>query len=318
MLLVIVVIFAAFGALWYNRFAIYDYLRLFNYSPPSTVVSLATEDTMTPYARHLFYVYHPQIEGSAAFNTNCKVTDQAIVLGCTIIGNGIYLYNVTDPQLSGVEQATAAYEMLHVAYSRLSSSERSYIDGMVQTVYNENAASDPIIKAEVASYLQTEGSAALPNELHSVVGTEIANLPPALNSYYAKYFNDRSTVVKYTDQYEGVLNQREQAVTTDDQTLSSMKQEINSDEATLNYDYQQINQETSTMNSERSAGNESAYNESVPGYNSQVDSYNNLLNQTNNLIAQYNQLVSSRNSVAVSEDQLIQSLSSSPSTIPSN
>src|SRR5665213_1855149 len=104
--------------IWHNRWWFYDEYRLYGYEPPAEISQIAAEDQLTSYGKTLLYVYHPTLENSAAFNNNCKVTTAAIVLGCTVIDRGIYLYNIQDSQLNGVEQVTAAYEMLHVGYSR--------------------------------------------------------------------------------------------------------------------------------------------------------------------------------------------------------
>ena len=47
--------------LWLARFEVYDWWKLKNYTPPSEVVQLAQETTMTDKARRLFYVHKPQI-----------------------------------------------------------------------------------------------------------------------------------------------------------------------------------------------------------------------------------------------------------------
>lgn len=302
---------------WFNRYNIYDWYRLLDYTPPSAIVQLANQTTMTPYARKLFYVYHPIIEASAAFNQDCQVTEQAIVLGCTAINKGIWLYSVSDPQLNGVEQVTAAHEMLHVAYSRLSSSELKYINNLVMTTYNKLAPTDPLLKSEYESYLKTEGAGAVPNEMHSVLGTEISSLPPALETYYKQYFTNRQAIVNYANRYEAVFTLRQQEVQQDDQQLSTWQKQISSDEQTLQTQDQQIQTQQSQLNQYRSSGEDTQYNDAIPSYNQNVNSYNSLIAQTKQLIAQYNQLVATRNSIAVSEDKLIQSISSLPSSISS-
>jgi flagellar biosynthesis/type III secretory pathway protein FliH len=313
--LVAVILIATLG--WFNRYNIYDWYRLHDYTPPTAIIQLANQTTMTPYARKLFYVYHPIIEGSAAFNQDCQVTAQAIVLGCTAINKGIWLYNVQTPQLNGVEQVTAAHEMLHVAYSRLSSSKLKYINNLVMATYNKLAPNDPLLRSEYQSYLKTEGAGAVPNELHSVLGTEISKLPSALETYYAQYFTNRQAIVNYANSYEGAFTQRQAQVQKDDQQLSTWQKEISSDEQTLQTEDQQIQAQSAQLNQERSSGQTNAYNSGVPAYNQAVDSYNTLIGQTKQLIDQYNTLVASRNSIAVSEDKLIQSISSLPSSISS-
>src|SRR6185295_11567695 len=90
---------------------------------------------MTPDTRRLFYVYHPVLEDKQAFNSHCTDSEKTIVLGCYISRTGIYLYDVTDSRLNGVEQVTAAHETLHAAYERLSSSERKRVDGLTAQAF---------------------------------------------------------------------------------------------------------------------------------------------------------------------------------------
>ena len=300
---------------WVNRYNIYDSYRLYDYTPPNAIVQLANQTTMTPYAKKLFYVYHPIIENSNDFNKDCQVTEAAIVLGCTSINRGIWLYNVSDPQLNGVEQVTAAHEMLHVGYSRLSPSELKYINGLIIATYNKLAPTDPLLKTEYQSYLKTEGQGAVDNELHSVLGTEISTLPPALESYYSRYFTNRQVIVNYANQYEDVFTERQQQVQQDDQQLNSWQQQISSDETQLQSQNQQIQAQLTQLNQLKANGQTDEYNSQIPAYNSAVDTYNALVDSTKQLITGYNQLVVSRNSIAISEDKLIQSISSLPSSI---
>lgn len=316
-LLGLVILVAIFLLGWLNRYNIYDWWRLYDYTPPSAVVQLANQTTMTPYARKLFYVYHPAIENAQAFNQNCRVTEQAIVLGCTIIDQGIYLYNVSDPQLNGVEQVTAAHEMLHIVYSRLSKSELSYVNNLVMSTYDKLAPSDPLLRSEYASYLKTEGAAAVPNEMHSVLGTEVSSLPPALENYYKQFFTNRQAIVNYANQYEGVFVQRQQMVAQDDQQLATWQQQITTDSALLQSKNQALVTQQQQLNQLRSSGQAQAYNNGVASYNQAADSYNSLLIQAKQLIAQYNDLVAQRNSIALSENKLVQSISSLPATISS-
>jgi hypothetical protein len=300
---------------WLNRYNLYDAFRLYHYKPPVAIVQLADQTTMTPRARRLFYVYHPVIENSMAFNQDCQVTEQAIVLGCTVINKGIYLYDVKDPELNGVEQVTAAHEMLHIVYSRLSHSELSYINNLVLTTYNQLAPSNSVLKGEYQSYLKTEGSGAVLNELHSVLGTEISQLPPTLENYYKQFFTNRQVIVNYASHYENLFLQRQQMVEQDDQQLSTWQQTIGSDESQLQLENQQLASHLAQLNQLRSSDQVDAYNNSVASYNQEVVTYNNLINQTKQLINQYNNLLAVRNSIALSENKLVQSISSLPSTI---
>jgi hypothetical protein len=315
----LILILALIGGVWVNRIAVYDYFRLLNYTPPAAVASLATQDELTPKALHLLYVYHPKLETSAQFNNDCKVTEQAIVLGCTVIGKGIYLYNVTDPRLNGVEQVTVAHEMLHVAYSRLSTSERNYINNLVISTYNSLAPTHPQLKSEYDNYMRTVGQSEIDNELHSVLGTEIPNLPPALENYYKQYFKDRQVITNYAASYQNSFTSLQSQVKADDQQLSTWLTTINSNEDQINKLKNQITSENAQLTSLKESGQINAYNSGVDQYNIDADNYNSLVSTTKNLIEQYNQLVEQRNNSAFAENNLTKSLSSLPTnTIPTN
>ncbi len=300
---------------WVNRYNIYDEYRLFNYTAPASIATLADQTTMTPYARKLFYVYHPTIENAAAFNQDCSVTEQAVVLGCTSINKGIWLYNVQDPELNGVEQVTAAHETLHVAYSRLSPSELKYVNNLVMSAYNSLAPTNPQLKSEHDSYLKTEGPGSIPNEMHSVLGTEVSVLPSALENYYKTYFTNRQAIVNYANQYENAFTQRQKIVQADDNQLNAWHQQILVNKQTLQDQNQQILAQQTQLNQLRDSGQISAYNSGVDSFNKSIENYNSLVAQTRSLISNYNQLVVSRNAVAFQVNNLSKEINSQPSTI---
>src|ERR1700741_2054773 len=122
-LIVLILVLLLIGGTWLKRNAVYDWIRLRNYQVPSQIVQLATDTSMTPSATHLFYVNRPAIQDKNEFNQSCPNNggERTIILGC-YHGHqtGIFLYTVSDPQLNGVMQVTAAHEALHALYERLS------------------------------------------------------------------------------------------------------------------------------------------------------------------------------------------------------
>jgi len=304
--------------IWHNRWWFYDEYRLHDYNPPPAISKIATEDQLTNYAKTLLYVYHPALENSASFNGNCKVTTVAIVLGCTVIGRGIYLYNIQDSTLNGVEQVTAAYEMLHVAYSRLSGSELKNINQLVMSTYNKLAPTDPMLKAQYDSYLKTEGSGALENEMHSTLGTEIANLPPALSNYYKKYFKNRQVIVAYENQYQSVFTTRQNEFNADQVQYTALKSQIDSLNTSLSSEYDNIKNQEATMNSLKAGGDYNQYNADVGPYNDSVNTYNAQIVTDHDLISQFNTLVDQMNSIALSENKLSSEINSLSATSPAN
>lgn len=296
---------------------IYDWFALRNYTPSTTVAQLATQDTMTAYARKVFYVNHPDIDDKTAFAPVCpNGTEQTVVLGCYHPNQaGIYLLQVSNPQLNGVEQVTAAHETLHAIYGRLSNAKRKQVDNWLLDYYH-HGLTNQTVEAQIASYRKTEPTQVV-NEMHSLFGTEIGNLPPQLEQYYSQYFTDRSTVVQYFNDYEGAFSSRQQVINQDDQQLDSLKGQINSDESDLTSRQTIINAEQTTLTNERNSGNILAYNTGVPAYNSLVDQYNAEVKTVQSLINQYNQIVATRNALALEEQQLVQDLSTHAAPIGS-
>ncbi len=293
-----------------NRENILDWLKLYDYQAPATVSSLATQDTMTDYGRKLFYINRPDIEEKTAFSKSCPNNggEQTIVLGCYRSGeSGIFLLKVDDSRLDGVMQVTAAHEMLHGAYERLSDADRQKVDGMLNDYYR-SGLKDERVRSTIEAYKKSEPKDVV-NEMHSVFGTEIARLPEGLETYYERYFTDRGQVAAFAAQYQQQFASRQAQIDSYDSQLKGLKQRIDTMEAELQTKQQQIDAAERQLNAQRSSGNIGAYNAAVPGYNAMVNAYNAEIEAVKGLIQQYNDLVAQRNAVAFEEDQLVKTLS---------
>jgi hypothetical protein len=316
-LLIILIVVAALAALAFvNRNNIFDWWKLRGYKAPTAITSLSSQDTMTPYALKLFEINHPNIENKTAFAKQCPNDggEKTIVLGCYHSGeSGIYLLSVSDPLLKGVEQVTAAHEMLHAAYARLSSGERKNVDTMLLNYYN-NDLKDPRIKNTIAAYKKTEPNDVV-NEMHSVFGTEVANLPVPLEQYYTRYFTDRQKVTSYAAQYEAAFTSRQDVVTTDDNQLKTIKPEIDSMETSIKSQLSVINAEQAQLNTYKTKNDTKDYNSEVTDYNSKVTTYNEDVFNLKTLINTYNTIVNSSNQLAVQENHLGDELNSSVKTV---
>lgn len=316
LLVVLVVWLGALGILVANRQNVFDWYQLRNYQAPTEIANLAVQDTMTPQARKIFYVNHASIEDKSTFSKHCPNNggEQTIVLGCYHSNQaGISLMSVTDSRLDGVEQVTAAHEMLHSAYDRLSSADKNKVNAMLLDYYNHDLH-DARIRSTMDAYKKSEPNDVV-NEMHSVFGTEITNLPPGLEHYYTRYFTDRSQVAAFAAQYQAAFTSRQATLTQDDSQLASLKSRIDTTEADLKSRQAAINAQQATLLSERNSGALEAYNAGVPAYNQQIDAYNSEVKSVQSLVGQYNQLVADRNAVAFEEDQLVNDLSNSSAPI---
>ncbi len=303
--ILIVSAFLLIGGLNYKQ-AIYDWLRLRQYQPAADIAQLTEHTTMTPSATRLFYVHHPVLADKTNFNEHCRDNEQTIVLGCYVANQGIYLFDVTDQRLAGVEEVTAAHEMLHAAYNRLPADEKQHINTLIQSAYAQ--VNDERIKKVIGQY-KTMG-ADTTNELHSILGTEVVSLPSDLEQYYSRYFANRKTVVEYSEKYEAVLSQRKDKITAYDQRLAALKAEIDEAQTNINSESDALKGERQSLDALLKSNQIEAYNAGVNGFNEKVRSLNAKVSQTRTLINEYNALVKERNDIALEEQELIKSLDS--------
>ena len=303
--LLILLICAPIVAIW-QRQSIYDWWALRSYTPSTEVVALADTTTMTDKARRIFYIAKPVVKtDKSGFRQECDSAEKTIVLGCFKSSQGIYVYNVDDDRLAGIEEVTAAHEMLHAAYDRLSNDERQKIDSLTELEYNK--ITNERIRKNVESY-RSRDTSVVPNELHSILGTEVSELSPELETYYAKYFINRAKVVALSEQYEAEFSKRENQVSVYDDQLKSLKASIDSLNETLEKQDQQISSQRKTMDQLRAADNTSQYNAMVAPYNALVKSYNANIATLKQKIDQYNAIVNQRNAIVTEEQQLLQAI----------
>ncbi len=295
---VLLLVWLAAGGILINEQRLFDYLKLRGYHPPQAVVNLARQDTLTPAAEHLFYLNKPGILPTVtSFRQFCPENEDTIVLGCYHSSeNGIYVYDVPDPALAGVQQVTAAHETLHAAYGRLGSSEKTSVNRMLQDYY-DHGLTDAQVKSEIGIYMKTEPNAIV-DEMHSIFGTEVGSLPAPLEAYYRRYFSDRSKIISYRDQYQAQFTQRQNTIAEDDKQLTSIKSAIDAQQSSIDTQLNQIGTERSRINGYLRNNQTEDYNAAVPGFNAAIDSYNTTVQSLRSKIDSYNQLVAARNQVA--------------------
>lgn len=291
-----------------NLQEITDWLRLRNYHPDAQIVRIADSDTMKSETRRVFYNNHPELDGKQQFNGHCRSeAEQTIVLGCFIENQGIFLLNVTDSRLNGVLEVTAAHETLHAMYARLNKNERAKVDKMTTSFFS--TLNDERIQKTVEGYRSKDPSV-VPNELHSILGTEVRNLSPQLENYYKKYFSDRGKIVDLSDNYEKAFLDIENSAKDYDARLSALKQSIESDEAQLRAQAVALDEKQRELNSLRASNDINGYNSQVPVYNGLVKEYNTLVSRTKQEINEYNSLLSVRNDLVLQQQQLYQEINS--------
>jgi hypothetical protein len=313
---VLLILLLAVGVVFgFRHNELLDWAASRGYQPSAPVRQLVADDGFSPYAQQLFYANRPEIEGKPIFNQHCTdPSEQVAVLGC-YTGNrrGIYIYDVTDERLNGIEQVTAAHEMLHQAYQRLNKKEKTRIGGLLQEYHDLKASQK--LKDKIASYKESEPDQ-LQNEMHSIFGTEAADLPAELETYYKQFFVSRAKVLALHDKYQSEFDQRIIQIQDYDTRLSSLKTQIETNKKDLDEREKDLRQRRAQMDAYLASNRISEYNAAVPSFNAAVVVYRNLVDQTNRLVEEFNSLLADRNALAVQERQLEDAIDSSVDTAP--
>ncbi len=242
---VIALLVAAAIVVWMQRTYIRDYLLVQQYRPTSQIESIASRATMTDRGVFLFYASQPEVDDADVFNQRCqrKETGSAI-LGCYSSGR-IFIYNVTDSQLDGIREVTAAHEMLHAAWERMSDRERVRLGELLEVEYGR--VKTPELDERMAYYERAQpGERA--NELHSIIGTEAQNISDELEDHYRTYFTERKDVVAlhagYSTVFESLKRSSEELYAKLEQLLVRINAEVASYNAAINT----LNTELSALN----------------------------------------------------------------------
>ncbi len=282
-----------------------DWSRLLHYQPSLEIAKLATDTTMTDTARRLFYVNQPTIEARKLSLNLCKSSDHTIIWGCYVPSNGIFLQAVTDPRLQGVMEVTAAHEMLHVAYQRMTFFEQTQVNKQLQSILIK--LQNPRILKLVETYNQQDPRS-VNNELHSILGTEVRNLGPELEDHYRKYFGDRSSIVALSERYEGVFTALRDKAKVIDEQLVARKAALDQLTVQVKQEAESVDAERSNLQSSISSSPQSDYNFRVSTFNDRVHSYNQLVARLKEQTETYNQVINEHNSIALEEKSLVESL----------
>ena len=272
-------------------------IKLSKYQPPPRVAQLAKSTRMTEKGQRLFYLTNPQIEPKGSGLVPCKKSsstdnDNTNTLGCYIPAKGIFILEVNDQRLHGVMETTAAHEMLHAAYHELSDSEQDLLNIELLAAFDQSQ--DPGLKKLVDIYRQRDPKV-VSNELHSLLGTKVASLSPALEKHYQKYFIDRSAVVALSKNYEQAFTQFETKAQQLERQLLALKASLERLEG-------QAKEHRATLDRIDPSRRDE--------YNQQVNTYNQFVQEINQQSQAYNRILRSYKSLSAEERSLNNALTS--------
>lgn len=234
---------AAAGVVAYTyRGDIQDHFLATSFDPSPRILEVQSEITLTPRADRVFLASQPTIGGREEFSRWCARvdhTEEGHVLGC-YADRRIRLFEVTDTRLLGVVETTAAHELLHATFARLSQDKRAELSKSLIAYYDELSQTDEEFRLRMSVYEDLSRSA-FANELHSVFGTEVRELPQELEEHYAQWFTDRSVIVDWYDGYHGVFTELKAEADQLNAELESLREDIEQRSAVYDASVQQFN-----------------------------------------------------------------------------
>lgn len=286
-----------------------DTVRAYNFHAPSQITAISERLKLTPRGTDIFYASLPQIDSKTDFNTHCQTQERTTaILGC-FYKDRIYLYDLKNSDLDGMLEVTAAHEMLHAAYQRLTMIERWWLDQRIVAAYDK-VKDDVTIKQLMAYYHEAEPGAEI-DELHSILGTVIAPLDTELEGYYKRYFQDRAAIVALNEKYNRVFDQIRAQSEALEAKLAAAEPEIA--QALEVYDADRVRLEADIANfnaraKSRGFSSQEQFNTERAVLLSRVEALNARRDEINAKVAEYNADVTELNKLSVRTSALYQSM----------
>ena len=302
----------------FNRQYVIDQIAVWQYHPTSAVTTLIDRTGVNDYGKFLYLASKPKVDATQSFNNECdRVEKITSILGC-YSDYHIYIYDVTDPQLDGIKEVTAAHETLHAAYIRMSLDEKAKVNALVEAEYKKLANNKDLTEM-MAFYARTEPGQR-GNELHSVIGTEIANISPELEAHYKKYFTDRQKVVNLYNKYISVFQKLSNRASELSDQLKVLAATITTSLAQYNTDAQTLNNDITTFNKRATDGDFSSLSQFYAERNrisSRVADLDVTRTTINADVVKYNATLDEYNSIASESKKLYNSIDSTLAPAPS-
>lgn len=283
-----------------NRAWIYDWVRGVSYRPSGEMAAIRDELQLTGAGEFLFNAVQPELNAAEEFNENCRNDESEIaVLGCYTAGN-IYIYNIDAAELKGIRELTAAHELLHAKWARMSDDEKVALVEPLTRTFDANQ----FLADEINSYDVSEKQ----EELYVRAGTEVKDLPAALEKHYAEIFGNQDAVVDFYNSYITVFREIKAQMEELTNEMEALRAEI--DGKTANYEAELAALEVDIANFNSCAETAGCFNSEWEFYvkrNILVARENNLNalnNEINNLIDIYNVKVNEYNANAMESRKL--------------
>ncbi len=246
---VIALLLVAAGALAFLGFQrLVDQYAVWTFRPSAAVSTLIRTSQLTDEGKFVFLASTPVIESSTAFAASCaNKLEGSGILGCYLPRNrSIHLFAVTEPRLLGLTDVVAAHEMLHAVWDRLNTAERQQLAPALESEA-ARLAGDPKFQARLDYYAKNEPGERV-NELHSIIGTEVATISPELERYYAKWLGSRQSLVALQAKTDAVFSDLEKRGAELSATMGQIQSTIDEEYSSYTSGYTQLNADIRRFN----------------------------------------------------------------------
>ncbi len=291
----------------FNQQAIADWWFLRSYEPSDEIITLADESYLDGIGERLFYLSDPEINDKAEFNINCPVVEKAFVLGC-YHNQRIYVLDIDKEELYGIMQVTAAHEMLHAAYERLSVAERDRVVSQLKEFYA--TLDDEKMSSLLNRYEETSGLEVRYNEMHSIIPTQVVELPDELEEYFAQYFSDRQALARLYAEYESVFIELNEEIDDLQTRLANYRSQLENLDRRILTERENIESLNAELEAREQEGDLQGYNALVPAQNQAVDRYNGMIREYERIVELHNQVVVEINDLVLLQNDLVNSMDS--------
>jgi len=273
------------------------------------LIELVHRSTMTPHARELMGFATARVDDKPEFVADCPNPEAAatLVLGC--YDGRIFVLRVDRPDLAGVMTVTAAHEMLHAAYEEMSRAERRRVVEQLNAFMEQTG--DPRIEELLVEYDRLQpGTRA--NELHSLVATQVRDLPRPLERYYREFFTDRSAIVDAFDGYQRVFDELQERYDQLAAEVEALDGRMDGAQAELDAAGAEADRLSNEIESLRDQGRIDESNALVDTQNAAADRANSLVESFNALVDEYNAKVFELNALAITLNDTYNEISPIP------
>lgn len=246
------------GGIWIsnNPQPIVDRVTVWQFEPDPVVAGHVERLQLTDHGRFLYFASTPVVSSGEKFADQCPFDHDERefgVLGCYVHADKtIHVFDVTDPRLDGAEEVVAAHEMLHAAWDRMGENEKARITELLEDEFTR-LLDDEDFASRLEFYARhSPGQRA--NELHSIIGTEVAEVSQDLEDYYARYFTDRSVVTGLHAASHAVFVELQRQADAIVSELEQLKTSIESDYDSYTDGYDQLNSDIREFNLRAQSG----------------------------------------------------------------